>query len=77
MAWFGENDCVPLTPTTLMTIAPSGGAGELLGPVGDELPWSPLATAPRVSAPIAIAKRNVRMISILSGISAVRRAAIR
>jgi hypothetical protein len=35
---FGENDCAPLMPMTVMTIAPAGGADEPVGSLGDEAP---------------------------------------
>jgi hypothetical protein len=38
VAGFGENDWLPLMPTTLIVIAPAGGADGLLGLVGDESP---------------------------------------
>src|SRR4030095_2003050 len=70
VAGFGENDCAPLMPTTVMTTAPAGGVGESVGPLGDDAAYPPHAERPRPVAARAATLTYGYMIRILSGFSA-------
>src|SRR5262245_48336373 len=69
VAGFGENDWLPFSRTTLMVIAAAGG-GVSLGADGDEVPYPPPhAVTPNIDPARLAAKKNLRMMLILSIVS--------